>query len=323
MRPQIAMFLPELSEAKLKLAKQLGLDGIVAGAPPQAQPGPVWDFPAWLHLRKKIEDAGLRWLVCEGIPIPDRVKLGLPGRDEDIEHFCRSLANMGAAGIPILCYNWMAVFNWTRTSVTTRVRGEALSTSYEHELMRRAPLTEAGLVTEEQLWASLEYFLKAVVPVAERANVMLAMHPDDPPLSPIRGVARIMTSPENFQRLLDLVPSPVNGLTYCQGCFAEMGADVPATIRHFGRQNKLFFAHFRNVRGPVTNFVEILHDEPGNADMFAAMKAYYEIGFAGPMRPDHAPILEGEDASRPGYALLGKILAVGYMRGLMEAIEKG
>ncbi len=318
---KIALVLPELSESKLKLAQQMGVDGIVAGVPLNEK-GPVYSFEGFLHLRKRIEDAGLKWFVSEGIPVSDRIKLGLPGRDEDIENFIKSLRHMAAAGIHILCYNWMAVFGWLRTSLTTRVRGGALSSSYEHELLRDAPLTAAGIVTEEQLWASLEYFLKAVVPVAEEVDVKLAMHPDDPPVSPLRGISRIMSSPEAFQRLIDLVPSPVNGITYCQGCFAEMCADVPATIRHFGSQNKLFFAHFRNVRGPATNFVEILHDEPGNADMFAAMQAYYEIGFSGPMRPDHAPILEGEDSSRPGYALLGKILAVGYMRGLMEAIEK-
>jgi mannonate dehydratase len=317
----IALVLPELSESRLKLARQMGVDSIVAGVPPDEQ-GPVWSFEGFLRLRKKIEDAGLKWTVCEGIPIPERVKLGLPGRDQDIEYFIRSLRNMGAAGISTLCYNWMAVFGWLRTSLTTRVRGGALSASYDHELMRDAPLSAVGIVTEEQLWDSLAYFLKAVVPVSEEAGVKLAMHPDDPPLSPIRGISRIMSSPENFQRLVDLVPSPCNGLTFCQGCFSEMCVDVPATIRHFGKQGKLFFAHFRNVRGTVTNFVEVFHDEKGNADMYAAMKAYYDAEFNGPMRPDHVPTMEGDPPGHPGYTLLGRLLAVGYMRGLMESIEK-
>jgi mannonate dehydratase len=321
MRPNISMVLPEISESKLKLAKQLGVEGIVAGAPREEQ-GPVWSFDGFLRLRKRIEDAGLRFTVCEGIHIPERVKLGQPGRDEDIANFLQSLSNMARAGVPVLCYNWMVGFGWLRTSVTSRVRGEALSSSYDHALLADAPLLPIGTVSEEQLWASLEYFLRAVVPVAEKLNVQLAMHPDDPPLSPIRGISRIMRSPQAFQRLIDLVPSPVNGLTYCQGCFSEMGADVPATIRHFGGQGKLFFSHFRNVQGPVTNFVETFHDDAGNADMYEAMKAYYDVGFAGPMRPDHAPTMEGEDNNRPGYAILGKMLAIGYMKGLMEAIEK-
>jgi len=321
MKIKIGMVLPALDESKLRLAKQLGVDGIVAGVPPQSQPGPVWEYFDWLRLRKRIEDAGLQWLVCEGIPIPARVKLGLAGRDEDIEHFGASLRHMGHAGIPILCYNWM-VYYWFRTSFTTRVRGGALSMSYVHEDMERGGLTELGVVPEEQLWDSLAYFLKAVVPVAEEVNVKLAMHPDDPPISPIRGVGRIMSSVENFQRMIDLLPSPVNGVTFCQGCFSEMGADVPAAIRRFGGQQKLFFAHFRNLTGTVTNFTETFHDD-GDVDMLAAMCAFYDAGFEGPMRPDHVPTMEGEENTQPGYAILGKLFAVGYMRGMMAAIEGG
>jgi len=138
---------------------------------------------------------------------------------------------MGALGIPCWCYEWMPVFNWTRTSTTVPARGGALATGFDYELMRNAPLTEYGRVSEETLWTSLKYFLDAVVPVAEKANVKLAMHPDDPPLSPLRGIGRIMRSIENYQRLLDLYPSPVNGITLCQGNFALMTADVPAAIR--------------------------------------------------------------------------------------------
>lgn len=319
MQIQIAMFLTEQTESRLRLAVQLGVDCIVAGVPPK--PGPVWEFQDWLLLRKRIEDAGLRWAVCESMPIPNRVKLGLPGRDEDIAAFSASLRNMGRAGIPILCYNWMALGGWARTSMTRRVRGDALATAYNHAEMQRGPLPDGAPVGDEQLWRSLEYFLQAVTPVAEEAGVRLAMHPDDPPLSPIRGVARIMRSPDAFQQLIDLVPSPANGLTYCQGCFCEMGADLPGTIRQFARQGKLFFAHFRNLRGTAEDFHETFHDD-GQADMFAAMQAYYDAGFRGPMRPDHVPTMEGDDNSRPGYSLYGRLFAIGYMRGMLEAIEK-
>jgi len=320
MKIKIGMVLPELSEPKLRLAKQLGVDAVVAGAPHQSQAGPAEYFD-WLRLRTQVEDAGLQWLVCESIPITTRVKLGLPGRDEDIEVFCASLRNMGHAGIPILCYNWM-IHYWFRTSFTTRVRGGALSMRYVHEDMERGGLTELGIVPEEQLWDSLEYFLRAVMPVAEEVNVKLAMHPDDPPISPIRGVGRIMTSVESFQRLIDLAPSANNGLTFCQGCFAEMGADVPAAIRQFGSQHRLFFVHYRNLTGTITDFTETFHDE-GDTDMVAAMRAYYDVGFDGPMRPDHVPTMEGEDNTRPGYAILGKLFAVGFMRGVMAAVEQG
>lgn len=317
---RIGLVLPGLTENNLRLATQMGVSDIVTGLPARAE-DPVWGFRELLALRKRVEDAGLTLSVIESMHIPDRVKLGLPGRDEDIDNWRKSLRNLGAAGIPIVCYNWMAVLGWLRTSMTERARGGALGTSYEHALMQRGPLTEAGVVPEEQLWTSLRYFLEAVVPVAEEAGVLLAMHPDDPPLSPIRGLGRIMTSVENMQRLIDMVPSPSNGITFCQGCFAEMGIDVPAAIRHFAGQGKMFFAHFRAVHGTAEHFVETFHDE-GDTDMFAAMRAYIECGFPGPMRPDHVPTMEGDDNSRPGYSLLGRLFAVGYMKGLIEAVEK-
>jgi len=318
---KIALVLPKLDSAHLRLARQVGVTDVVTTLQPHLRRGDIWPFRALLIQRKMIEDAGLRWSVIESLPISDRIKLGLEGRDRDIEAWCTSLENIGSAGIPIICYNWMAVFGWLRTSFTTRVRGDALSTSYEHALMQRGPLTEAGIVPENLLWDTLRYFLDAVLPVAQKAGVKLAMHPDDPPLSPIRGVGRIMTSVENFQRLLDMAPSPANGITFCQGCFAEMGVDIPATIHHFGHQNKIFFAHFRNLSGTAEHFREMFHDD-GDIDMHAAMRAYYEVGFDGPMRPDHVPTLEGDRNDRPGYSLLGRLYAVGYMRGLMDAIVK-
>jgi mannonate dehydratase len=187
--------------------------------------------------------------------------------------------------------------------------------------MKDAPLTYAGVVTDEQMWDNFEYFLKRVVPVAEEAKVKLALHPDDPPISPIRGLARIMRSVEAFKRVIDMVPSDYNGITFCQGCFAEMGGvDIPATIRYFGERGKIFFVHFRDVRGSVPVFEETFHDE-GDTDMAAAMRAYLHIGFDGPMRPDHVPTLEGEPNDAPGYMLLGRLYAVGYMKGLLDAIN--
>jgi len=325
---RIGVVLPEINESTLRLAAQVGATDIVGNVP--AGPGthplhgtgePVADFAALLHTQQQIADAGLTWAVVESLMIPDRVKFGQAGRDEDIENWCRSIRNIGAAGIPIVCYHWMTVYGHFRTSHTRRVRGGALSTAYNHDLMRHAPYTEHGEVSQETLWASLEYFLRAVVPVAEEAGVKLAMHPDDPPLSPIRGLGRIMISPDNFQRLIDLVPSPSNGITFCQGCFSEMGCDIPAVLKHFGEQDKVFFAHFRNLRGTTTDFYETFHDT-GQVDMVAVMRAFYDLGFQYPIRPDHVPALEGEDRDSPGYSLLGRLYAIGFMKGLMLAVEK-
>ena len=256
---RIGLVLPRINSSTLRLATQLGVTDIVANLPGNAEghplrgPGtPVLEFTRLLHTKEEIEAAGLCWSVLERLQIPDRVKLGLDGRDEDIDHVCQSIRNLGTVGIPIVCYHWMTYIHHFRTSHAKRVRGGAVSTEYRHVLMERAPLTELGATTEDTLWASLGYFLEAVVPVAEEAGVRLAMHPDDPPLSPLRGLARIMTSPNNFQRMLDLVPSAHSGLTFCQGCFSEMGCDIPSTLAGFCRQEKVFFAHFATCGEPGT-----------------------------------------------------------------------
>ena len=206
-----------------------------------------------------------------------------------------------------------------RTSTNVPARGGAISNGYDHSLMQSAPLTEYGVVPEEQLWGGLEYFLDAVVPVAEEAGVQLAMHPDDPPLSPIRGLGRIMRSVENYQRLLDLRPSPVNGICLCQGNFTLMTDDLPGVIRHFGRQGKIFFAHLRDVRGTPEKFVEVFHDE-GKTNMLECMRAYRDVGFEGVSRPDHVPTMEGDSNDRPAYSSIGRLFAIGYLKGLREAV---
>ncbi|MGY8825553.1 MAG: mannonate dehydratase [Candidatus Latescibacterota bacterium] len=319
-------FLTQVSPERMRYMSQMGATHVVTSLPGgrRNRNGDVWTFEGMLAQRKEVESYGLKLSVYEGIPVPQRVKLGEEGRDEDIENYCESIRNMGKAGVPILCYNWMVGFGWLRTDFTTPARGGAVVTTYRHEDFERGGLTPLGKIPEEQLWDSLGYFLKAVVPVAEEAGVKLAMHPDDPPRSPVRGIGRIMTSPENFQRMLELVDSPANGLTYCQGCFTEMNIDNPTWIRRFAEQGRLHFAHYRNINkgGNADNFSETFHDEEGEADMYEAMKTYIEVGFDGPMRPDHAPTMEGEGNDHPGYALQGRLMAVGYMKGLMEAIVK-
>lgn len=341
---EFAMYLSPEPDIHWRIARQLGIRHVVTRLPfqlpgshyadsPPSLPEPIvpsdvpppgyrpWDFTPLSSMVERFRDAGFRVSVIEASPPMHRARLGLEGRDEEIEWVMTLLRNMGRLEIPVWCWNWMAVIGWARTSMSTPIRGGALFCEYQHELMERAGPTEVGIVPAEQLWRSLEYFLRAIVPVAESAGVKLALHPDDPPVPSLRGIGRILISPEAMQRALDLYPSPYHGLTFCQGTVSSMGVDVPRWIRHFGAQRKIHFVHFRDVRGGPTHFVETFHDE-GQTDMFEAMRAHYETGFNGVIRPDHAPNMEGEGLVLSSEGGLARIFAIGYMIGLREAVRK-
>jgi mannonate dehydratase len=319
---QLAEMLPPTPSPLWTLASQMGLDQAVGGLPfddPQNGTDAPWDYMPLLRTKQRYESSGFKLAVLESRPPYNLVKRGLPGRDKEIDAICTMIENMGRLGIPVWCYEWMTDFNWLRTNTSTPSRGGSIVTSFDAALVQDAPPTELGPLSEEALWDNLAYFLRRVVPVAEKANVKLAMHPDDPPLSPIRGIGRIMRSPENYQRLVDLVPSPVNGITLCQGNFTLMTDDLPSVIRHFGRQNKIFFVHFRDVRGTPEKFEETWHDA-GQTDLLECMKAYREVGFEGVLRPDHVPTVAGDQNDRPGYSAFGRLYAIGYIRGLRQAV---
>jgi mannonate dehydratase len=312
--PEISLVQPNEEAPRWHLARQTGVTSAV-GTLPDVDDHEPWSFEALLELDSRFEEAGLSLDVIESRPPVDDAILGREGRDEQIEVVKQMLRNMGRVGIDVWCYVWMAPLKVLRTAESVRGRGDSLVTAYDHDRMEAGPEIDEG-VSEAELWENLEYFLEEVVPVAEEADVKLALHPDDPPTGPVRGVDRIVTSVENFQRVLDLHDSRYNGITFCQGNFSAMEADIPAAIRQFG--DRIHFAHFRDVEGGERDFTEVWHDE-GPTDMLEAMRAYVDVGFEGPMRPDHVPDMYGEERGNPGYQTKGRLWAVGYMRGLIEA----
>ncbi len=307
--------LPPRPDRRWQIAKQLGLSTAVVRFWGETE---WWTYDSLLQTYNRFADHGLSLDVVEDRPPMTKTVLGEDGRDAEIAAVKQLLRNMGAVGIDV--YSWV----WTenpvgvlRTADAVPLRGDSRTTAYDHAQSERAPEHPTD-ITEDELWENLEYFLDEVVPVAEEAGVKLALHPDDPPVSPVRGVPRLVTSVENVQRILDLHDSPNHGLTFCQGNFSAMGADVPETIRQFG--DRIHFVHFRDVEGTAEEFVETWHEE-GQTDMLATMRAYRDVGFDGPIRPDHVPKMLGEEdrgGAMTGYTDMGRLFAIGYMRGLLE-----
>jgi mannonate dehydratase len=308
---RIAMVATPFNDHNLKLARQIGVTDIVV-----RYPGPEIEDLAPLCLQ--VKNHGMQVSVVEGYLPIDKVVLGQQGREAQLDELIRLVRSMGACHVGVLCYNWMGLTDWTRTSETRPGRGGALCTEFDRKKAEALGPIEGPPVDAAALWENLAWFLQRILPVAEAAGVALAMHPDDPPLSPLRGLERIMVNPEAFERLAQLSSSKANGICFCQGNFAAMGVDVPSTIRRLGPHIR--FVHLRDVKGGPDHFVETFHDE-GPTDMYEAMRAYHQVGFDGVMRPDHVPVLAGE-SGEAGYTMQGRLFAVGYMRGLIEAVGK-
>jgi mannonate dehydratase len=314
---KLASVLTPLSHVNMRLAAQCGVDGVVI-----RYPGP--SLEELVAAKRKPEEYGLQVFAVEGYLPIERIKIGEDRDGQDLATVKALIRNMGAVGIPLLCYNFMAGTDWVRTQVDVRERGGAKVTAFNLADAQRAislnsqQRIESTPIDADSLWNNLRNFLHEVVPVAELAGVTLAMHPDDPPLPEFLGKARIMNSVENFERLVNIVPSSRNAICFCQGTFATMRVDIPRTIHRLGQHIR--YVHFRDARGSAEAFTETFHDN-GPTDMAAAMRALREVGFDGPIRPDHVPQLEGEDDGEPGYTMLGRLFAYGYMRGLMHGTD--
>ncbi|WP_339731522.1 mannonate dehydratase [uncultured Gimesia sp.] len=313
---QLTSVVTPFTDDNLRLLAQIGVTHVTIRYPGRGR-------ECLETIKTQVNSCGLKIAAIEGYLPIENIKLGNERFDAEIEEMTELLQNMQQVGIPFVCYNFMAGTDWVRTKLDVRERGGALVTGFDVEQAEQAvSLSETtrekneSTITAEELWSNLERFLTAMTPIAEACGVTLAMHPDDPPLDSFMGKARIMNSVAGFEKLMQLVPSPANAICFCQGTFAEMGVDIPDTIRQLGPHIK--YVHFRDIKGTREQFVETFHDN-GPTDMYAAIKAYQQIGFTGPIRPDHVPQLVGEESGEPGYTMLGRLHAFGYLQGLIEA----
>ena len=274
-----------------------------------------WTAENLLDLRERVEAAGLRLNAIENVPISfyDEIMLGKPGREEQIEHFKTTIRNIGRADIPIFGYHWMPSGVWRNAELT--VRGGAGVSGFDTDAVDDS-LTHDREYTEDELWENYEYFLRALLPVAEEAGVKMCLHPNDPPVPSLGGIAQLFRDFESFKRAMDLVPSPNHGLEFCLGCWSEMGENLAEVIRYFGERDELFYVHFRDVDETVPRFNETFVDQ-GNYDAYEIMKLFDEVGFEGLIIPDHVPHIEGDT----DWEHRGRAHAVGYLNGLLAAIK--
>lgn len=338
---------PELDPIPLRHIRQIpGMRGIVT-ALHEIPVGEAWSKEAIAERKAMIEDEGLEFAVVESVFVHEDIKLGRPSRDRYIENYRETIRNLGEAGVRVLCYNFMPIFDWVRTNLALRLEDGSTTLAYDDGDLAAIDLSrgtadlpgwgstfDAGAlgalraayrdVDAERLWDNLAYFLERVVPVAEESGVKLAIHPDDPPWS-IFGLPRIITDGPALRRLIELVDSPANGVTLCTGSLgASPDNDLPAIIREIGARGRIHFVHARNVliSGP-RRFHESPHPSRyGSVDMLEVIRALVEVGFEGPLRPDHGRMIWGE-TGRPGYGLYDRALGATYLLGLWEAVSAG
>jgi len=328
-----------------------GMKGVV-GALFDIPVGEAWPLEKILALKKEITDQGLLFEAVESVNIHEDIKLGLPSRDQYIANYITSLKHLGQAGVKVVCYNFMPVFDWTRTDLAKVLPDGSTVLDFDNRIIRdkdpqklveEMQANSNGFelpgwedwrlkelqqlfdlykeIDEEKLFSHLEYFLKAIIPAAEEYGIKMAIHPDDPPFS-VFGLPRIVTSKKNLKRIVDMVDSTSNGLTICSGSLgANLENNIPEIIRYFG--DRVAFGHVRNVQVHEPGiFNETAHKaDEGSLDMYEIMKAYHDIGFTGPIRPDHGRMIWGEKG-RPGYGLYDRALGAVYLNGLWDAIVR-
>ena len=309
--------------------------------------GDAWPLDRIEALSEEVERHNMSLAVIESIPVHEDIKLGRDTRDRFIDNYCESVRNMGSAGVPVLCYNFMPVFDWTRTDLARPLDDGSTALAYDDDALAKIDLSRGTAdlpgwataysaddlgtlfdayrsVNESNLWENFAYFLERVVPVAASSGVRMALHPDDPPWS-IFGLPRIITDGAALERVITITDNPANGITFCAGSLAaDPKNDLPAIVRCLGAKGRIHFAHCRNIkRTGARSFSETAHpSEFGEVDMRAILTALNETGFDGPIRSDHGRMIWGE-SGQPGYGLHDRALGAMYLHGLWEGIVGG
>lgn len=296
------------------LAKQCGVEHGVIRLP-ETEDFDLTDKAHWESVHKRFTDFGIKPIIIEPMPnsLHDHIKAGDDLRDECIEKVIKMFPIMRELDIETICFNWMAHIGWLRTSDKIEERGGALVTGFDIDEFK--PVDKS--ISAEKLWLNYEYFIKAVIPEAEKYGIKLALHPDDPPISKLGNVERIMTDYQNIKKAINIVKSDSLGVTMCQATYLMMGEDLFRVIKEL--KEKIFFVHFRNVSGNKYKFHETFHDN-GMIEMGKVLRHYIDCGVDVPIRVDHVPLLAGEEQNIAGYTALGRLFAIGYLKGLLEGI---
>ena len=346
---KLVEFIPPTPHPLWELCPQMGITDVIVKVNPELTglPDP-WKLETLASIVSRLKSAGLTVVGLEGdpfdmTPIKEFGERGMGNgergtgngeREEALAHYRELLESMGRLGIKLLCYNFMVGKGWSRTGVRAG-RGGAKATYFslkETEKERTSDIghqtsstevrslkSEVLILNHEQVWANYEYFIKAVMPTAEKWGIRMGLHPDDPCLDSLGGYARIFGSIETYDRAYALYPSTSNAVTFCQANFKLMGVDLANVARHFGK--RIAFIHIRDVEGDKTDFTELFHDQ-GDVDQFALMRTYREIGLDVPVRGDHVPEMAYDRVltpeGTPGYFTLGRLFANGYLKALLQ-----
>lgn len=312
------LFFSDKPDIMWQLCRQMGIHYAVAKlAPELTGREPVWNRDSMSHAKETFADYGFELVALEGDQFDmTRIKLGLPGRERDVENYRMMLRNMGELGISTLCYNFMQT-GWFRTSKNIVERGGAYVTGFDGSDASALPDKEYAPVDSQRIWDNYCWFIDQVIQTADECGVRMALHPDDPPVRSIEGVERIFICPEAIEKALSLSDSPSHCLTFCQGTYKTMGVDLPYYIRKWA--DRIAFIHFRDVRGSAEHFHETFHDN-GPTDMPGMLKVYADAGVDGLIRSDHVPTMAGDDNSRPSYSVNGTLFGAGYLKGALDAL---